>query len=118
MWGSVGGTLLLESAPSLGTAAPFASGLGLSKLCSLKSCFGRSAGLLTGWELSPTAGETPGPWLCQAGVVLLVLCFEAAPHFSPQLELRIPKSFVNSEVRLLKSIFSALCKHCGARTEV
>lgn len=62
MWDSVGGTLLLESAPSLGTAAAFGFGHGLSELCSLKSC---------SWEVSRAGhglraqfhcwGDSPGP---------------------------------------------------------
>lgn len=56
-------------------------------------------------------------------MLLFVLHLEAAPCFSSQLaallqELKNPKSFVNLEVKLLKSIFSGLCKHYEARTEV
>lgn len=93
-------------------------GLGLHKLCSLKS---RS------WAVSRAGrglgapsrcwGESAGSWHCQAGAFLFVV------HFSPELAAfqqghKNPKSFVNLEVRLLKSILSGLCRHYRARTEV
>lgn len=68
-------------------------------------------------------GESPGSRHCQAGAFLFVLHLEAVPHFSPELlafqqGLRNQKHLVNLEVRLLKSIFSGLCNHYRARTEV
>ena len=114
--------------PGLGRAIGFVFGFGFSKICSLKICSCKVRKVGHGvWAKFHCCWEYPGSLAFSVRCIFILASFlctfrqrlSSAQSWLPfSRSWKHPKSFVNLEVRLLKSIFSRQCKHYRARTEV
>lgn len=113
--------------PGLGWAIGFVFGFGFSKICSLKICSCKVRKVGHGvWAKFRCWWEYPGslafPVRCIFSFASFPCtfrqCLSSTQSWLPfSTSRKHPKSFVNLEVRLLKSIFSWQCKHYRARTD-